>query len=60
MGRVVPVIRRSKVDRPLTEAEQELIRTLRDMLTTRLEVAGLDAALHDFEKRLDAGAIIEQ
>jgi hypothetical protein len=59
LERVAPIIKRSKVDKPLTRQELELIRSLRDMLTTRLEVAAFDAPLHDFERRLDAGEIKE-
>lgn len=57
--RVTPIVRRSKVDRPLTDRELNLLKTLRDVLTMRLEVAAYDAPLHDFEQRLNAGEIVE-
>lgn len=59
LERVAPIIKRSKVDKPLTEQEVGEIRRLRDMLTTRLEIAAYDASLHDFQKRLDSGEIKE-
>lgn len=58
--RATPVIKRSKVDQPLTKRELDLLRTLRDVLTLRLEVAAYDAPLHDFERRLNTGEIVEQ
>lgn len=48
--RVLPIIRRSKVDKPLTASELQTIKTLRDMLTTRLEIAAFDSALHEFQE----------
>lgn len=60
LERVMPVIKRSKVDRPLTKRELDLLRGLRDILALRLEVAAYDAPLHDFEQRLNAGKIVEE
>jgi hypothetical protein len=60
LARVMPIVKRSKVDRPLTKRELDLLRALRDILALRLEVAAIDAPLHDFEQRLNAGEIVEQ
>jgi hypothetical protein len=41
LERVMPTVKRSKVDRPLTERELDSLRALRDILTLRLEVAAV-------------------
>ncbi len=49
---LLPTITRSKVDDPLTKRELNQIILVRDMLTTRLEIAMYDAALRDIAKHV--------
>lgn len=57
IAKIIPIIKRNKSDKPLTKSETVVIETLRDMLSTRLEVAAYDSALYHFEKKLDAGRV---
>jgi hypothetical protein len=47
MTALLPIIRRRKTDKWLTRRELGIIARVRDMLTTRLEIAAYDAMLHD-------------
>jgi hypothetical protein len=45
MKKVLPIIKRSKKNRPLMNSELRSIDTLRDVLTERIRIAALDAMI---------------